>query len=289
MRFPQCILFALGAFAFANAPAHAALLLQYNFDDVLTSTTTANTGAAPGYTGTLNNSATFTNNTPSGSGRALSTGDGANRFMTTGTGTDGSGTVAELGGLSAFTITGWMNLQGTPVLVNTSPDRLVSNWTSTGTFDLTFATPTSGVGGAANFRLLLTVGVTAGTSTANIDASTKWLFFAVTYDSAATGSELNFYTGTDATAVSQLGTSVALAGGVTPASAKPFQIAGSPATTNDRTAPGFYDDIRVYDEVRSDLESIRASNVPEPSAAVMLLGGAGTLALLRRRRRVAHR
>src|SRR5262245_57790493 len=101
-----------------TVPVHAqSLLLQYNFDDAVAPVT--DTGTGPAAVGNLvagGSASGFTSNTPNGTGSAFSTGDGVQNYLTTSTSGDPDGTagdVAKLDGLTAFTLTLWVNLQGT--------------------------------------------------------------------------------------------------------------------------------------------------------------------------------
>ena len=104
--------------------ANASLLLQYQFDEAA-STTAADTGSGTPAPGTLVNSS-WTTNTPGGSGAAVDTSGASSaslRYVS-------AGDVDKLDGLSAFTLTTWINLQATP-----TGNRRIMSKQAAGTFD----------------------------------------------------------------------------------------------------------------------------------------------------------
>ncbi len=263
------------------ASARADLILHYTFDNA--AAPTADTGTTPAANGNLYGGATIVTTTPSGTGGALSTGTGNNAYLSTGTGDTGD--TQKLDSLSQITITGWLNLQADP-LASTTVDRLVSKWDKVGKgFELLVCAPLTGTSSASNFRLQFVVDNQVAQSTIATSADHTWLFYAVTYNSV-TGT-VTFYTGTDAASVTQFGSSITLSGvGVPDDTTLPLEVGGSPTTDADRSPSAYFDDIRIYNTVltKSDLETVRASNVPEPATATLVGGGILTcLCLLRKK------
>lgn len=272
-------------------PLHGqTLLLQYDFDDSASPAT--DSGAAPAAPGTLvatgSASGFVSGNSPSGTGSVFSTGDGNNNYLTTATAAtpDGAiGDIAKLDGLSSFTLTLWVNLQ--TVALN---DRFMSDGGAPVTptingFDFYMGAPTSGIS-ASNFQLTLSVNGTSINSSVNTGAANQWVFFAVTYDGTLTASNVSFYRGTPSSNAAQLGTTVSLNKGTVGDNTVPFQVAGTSQSASDRTATGFFDDVRVYSGVADAafIEAVRLENIPEPSTLLALLGGTAFLGLVRRRR-----
>jgi hypothetical protein len=267
------------------APASAAtLLLRYNFDEAPAGNIPAldsGTGiAAPGlFTG----GATRTANTPGGFSL------GAVDLTTPGAGTfvDG-GDPAKLSGISSFTLTAWINLQGTP----TGNLRIMSKQGggSFPGFSLNTADPFSGVRTANNFGLRLFVGgnlTFAGDPTPtglSINADNVWAFIAVSYNSSGGFGNVSYYVG-DASNPAMLASNTTIeAGSVNDSTAK-FGVGYTDAAPAADTAPpGFLDDIRVYDGVLlpEEVEAVRQANIPEPMSGALVVVGLVVLACGRR-------
>lgn len=264
----------------------ATLLLQYTFDEA--SGDALDTGAAPAADGAFMNNATRTANTPGNvSAGALDMftvpSAGAGNYVT-------AGDVDKLDGLSAFTLTTWLNLQTN----DGGNDRLLAKQNGGPLyegFSWNLNDPNAGTRGAGNFRMYLFVGADKGfvyePSDADTGADNQWRFLAVTYDGTLTTDNLKYYVGGVSTPVTQLGSTLTIDGGATLASdAGLFSLGNTSAAPTANTAPpGFMDDARVYDEVLdlTGLDQVRLENIPEP-ATMALLGLAGAM-LLRRRRR----
>ena len=276
---------AIGLALLVAAPnGAAALVLRYDFDD--SSNPTADSGTGTAAPGTLIGGDNFTTNTPSGTGKAYSTGAGNDAYVTTGTtgNPDTANHPIKLNQLTAFTLTLWVNLRATPA----TNDRLVSDW-NTGInqgFDFRINTVVS----SAAFQLVLNVddGSAAsmtGANAANAGANQAWTFLAVTYDGSLTANNVHFYTGAAAVAVSQLGDTTTINKGAAANTATDFQVGGTAASSSDRSPSAFFDDVRVYDEVLDStaLNGVRAANVPEPGVSALVTAGA--IGCLGRRRR----
>jgi hypothetical protein len=277
---------ALAAAAFAalaGVPAVAAPVpvLRYTFDDSAATdlvAPAANGTLVPGTTG-----AGFVTNTPSGTGRAYSTGNGSDG--TADAGYISAGDAAKLDALPAVTVTAWINLQANPA-TTTVVERIVSDGgVASGGFDLS-------VMGTATALSLITFerGSTGGTSVASastINASDRWVFVALTYDGSLTTGNVNYYVGSPTAAAAPLGGPLTRNAGPLTANTLAFEVAGTGESSGDRTPRAFIDDVRVYNGVAdlAFLEGVRSENVPEPGSAAALAGGLGLAALGRRRRR----
>jgi hypothetical protein len=275
VRIKSSLLLAAALSALAvNAPAQT-LLSRFTLDNTPTSTGTV------AVTGTLTGSAAFS---ASGAGvgvfdKALSTSDGTNDFLSAPTG----GNAAF--GLSAMTIALWVNIDAAA-----NDDRLVSNLTTTTGFDLSIKgySAGTGAGGADGFSLAFGFNSTSG-AVQSADAkyvSDKWLFLAVTYDSAT--STVSFYSGDELSALTLNDTAVK--SGSIGASLSNLEIGGTPVTSNDRSPTALFNDVRIYNGALSlsDLEAVRASAViPEPSHMALFFGMilTGYIAIKRRVRR----
>lgn len=274
-RFKQSFLLAatLGALAI-NAPAQT-LLSHYTLDG------SGNDTGSVAVNGTLKGDASFgAAGTGVGSfNQAFSTGDGSNDYFSALTG----GNAAF--GLNAITVALWVNIDS-----GATSDRLVSNITGTSGFDLFLNNYSAGTGagGADAFRLTFAInGTSGGNGVTSINpqyVSDKWLFIAVTYDSA----NVRFYSGSETLGL-VLNDTVAKTGSIA-ASASNLEIGGTPATTNDRSPAALFNDVRIYDGALSlsEIEAIRASAViPEPSNMALIIGAllTGFIATKRRLKR----
>lgn len=280
----------IGALVLAGAlilPASAAtLLLRYNFDEAASGNAPAlDLGTGDPSPGLFVGGATRTSNTPGGVSL------GAVDLTTAGAATyiDG-GDPLKLAGLSSFTLTAWINLQGTP----TGNLRIMSKQAG-GTFpgfSWNVADPVSGTRSASNFGLRLFVGGSTAfafdpaATGLSINADNLWAFIAVSYDSSGFAGNVSYYVG-DAAAQAAFASSTSInAGSVNDSTAK-FGVGYTGAAPNSDTAPpAFLDDIRIYDGVLQpgEVEAIRQENIPEPvSAGLLAAGGLSMLAFRRRR------
>lgn len=227
----------------------ATLLLQYNFDEVSGSALDVS-GTGTAANAFLFNLATRTNNTPGGTGKALDVTPGGafTNYAYAFTGTNKLNAA-----IANLTLTTWINLQGNI----TNGDRLMGNVTASSGFDFAFNSTASPTVAALTFRKNGTGGGFPATATVNL--TNQWVFLSVVYN----GANVTYYTGTVASAVAQLGTSVAVSGSIN-ASANNFQVGATPASTADRTPPAWFDDVRVYDTALTSgqLETIRQSVFP---------------------------
>jgi hypothetical protein len=289
MRSPFPSLGALLLAGLLALPAPAAtLLVNYNFDE-------ASSGAIPALDlgtgmpapGLFVGGATRTSNTPGSASL------GALDLNTAGAGTflDG-GDPIKLSGLSSFTLTAWINLQGSP----TGNLRIISKQGSGSFpgFSWNIADPVSGVGTrtAANFGLRLFVGgnIAFGFDPAptglSINADNVWAFIAVSYDAVGGIGNVNYYVGDAIIPAGLASTTTIEAGAVNDSTAK-FGVGYTDAApTADTAPPGFLDDIRVYDGVlqAAEIEAVRQANIPEPASGGLIAIGIGSVLALRKRR-----
>ncbi len=229
--------------------APASLLVRYTFDEA--SGPALDTGSAPAADGTFSGSAVRTDNTPNGTGSALNVNfSGATTFLS-------CGNPDKLNGLTNFTLTAWVNLQGTPA----SNDRLIDKLAATGGFGWKIANAS-----ATSMQMALHVNSTSGQASApaNVNANNQWVFVAVSYDGTLAGGNVVFYTGTAVAPVTQLGNPVSFAKGMVVDTANELRVGSTPASTSDRTPPAWFDDVRVYSQVLTpaELEQVRQEETP---------------------------
>jgi hypothetical protein len=157
---------------------------------------------------------------------------------------------AELTGLSAFTVTGWYYVRGAQPL--RSFVRLIGNL-GEGGFELRNVDDTPG-------RLQLRVnGQSALAPQDRYTAVEQWVFFAVSYDSAA--GQARFFIGDTGTAVEQIGGAVALAGG--PLAAGKRLTVGNTAEGGQRSFCGNFDNLRLFTSTldAAQLETLRGRDL----------------------------
>lgn len=266
------------------------LLVHYDLNEG-SGTTAADSASGTASNGTLGGNASWSTNTPGGSGTSLGLTKNATdaNFVSAGS--------SEVNALASFTITLWFNAQG----AITAGDRLLSTLSS-GTFkgfdfNVQALTSTATDISASGFRLGLLVDGTSGGSAlfssagTSVNANNQWVFLAATYDGTKTSNNVTFYTGTPGSAVTQLGVVGTLNMGAVDSTTGSLQIGNTTATTGDRTPTGLFDDVRVYSGVASSvfLNDVRLDNlssVPEPSTCAAVAGALALVAtgFLRRRK-----
>ena len=232
--------------------SQASLLLRYTFDEG-PGNGTANDQVSPAANGTFLGTATrATSFLSAGYAFDVSTATGAGNYLS-------CGNPAKLNSSSTLsngiTITCWVNLA-----VNSgTADRLVDKCSTTGGFDFFVA---------SNAPTTVQLGLFINSTTANVGKSSsitnlnqQWAFCAVTYDGTASVNNAKFYVGGTNGAVSLLSTASVNQGKIkdTP---NELRIAGTAATTADRTPPALIDSVRIYDSVltAADLEAIRLAD-----------------------------
>jgi hypothetical protein len=269
----------------ALAPALAsAQIVQWTFDEAA-SNTAANTGSLSGYTLTTRDSANAGANLRtapgvSGLGNAIDFSAGAT--MGNSSGPYAFNNTQTIGALSALTVTGWFKTDGAQTL-SSGTATLLRNYTSGANATGFQITTTS------NNRLQIALGSGSGASTfsslsndALMSQASTWVFFAVTWN----GSSVQWYVGDEDAPVTVSGTSGAYTGSL---GAGPNSIVLGRSGSTGTSAQGFdglLDDIRIYDSALglSQIEAVRASAIPEPSAFAAL-GGLAALGLAASRRR----
>ena len=279
----------ISVIAWLSDRAPAAIVLNYTFDEASFGNAPAGDfGTGVPAVGAFVGGATRTSNTPNGFSA------GALDLTVAGGGTylDG-GDIDKLDNLTVFTLTAWINLQGTP-----SGNLRIMSKQGGGAFpgfSWNFADPITGAGTrtAANFGLRLFVGGTVGfafdgTPTGlSIDADNKWAFIAVSYDGSSFSNNVNYYVGSVDNSATLVSTTTVSAGTVSDNTAR-FGVGYTDAAPAADTAPpGFLDDIRVYDGVLQpqEVELARLANIPEPSSGSLLLSALVVSAWRRRTQR----
>jgi CSLREA domain-containing protein len=272
-------------------------LLRYQFDEAGSGTTPAlDSGTYPAANGTFVGAATRTASTPQGaSAGALD--------LTGGQGYVSGGDVNKIEGLSAMTLTAWINLQAAPadqsVLMSDNPYYATAP-AGDGGWELRLTKPfnNSNPLSASNFSLEFEVYEDLGSYSNSqavlssaLNASSQWIFVAVTFDA---NNVLNYYAGNATSPVANAGTATySYSLGTNSA---PFEIGATAFDQNtNHTPPAWMDDVRVYgsalaagqlDQVRKEdllLPGILANDTdPEgdPLTAAVVVGPAhGSLSL----------
>jgi hypothetical protein len=250
--------------------------VQYLFSEG-SGTTVANSGTAGSagnlaFGGTPSPTFSVAGFTPAGSGYSM------NNTASPAAGTGGyaqtSAAATFLDGLTQATITGWFNTETAASLA-----RLVDrgdNTVGTGQWSLYFD-------GDPN-KLQLNLGGTGYVSSADFGGTNTWVFFAVVID----GSSSKFYKGTPTSSSAAAGTFSASTGLGT--NTKKLTVGNR--ESGSRAFDGHLWDIRIYDEALTDsqVETVRASAIPEPTtlAALPLLGSTILLRRCDRRPRRAE-
>lgn len=164
-----------------------------------------------------------------------------NNSASTGMGSLGVGGVAltkseVMGDLESFTITGWFNAakvtpRGGARLVDNSRDArgFALNALGNGTFGL-----------YVNSTEAFAVSVPA------YNIANEWIFFAVTYNAAATGAEVIFYKGKFTDMVTKVGGEIPYEKGRVTANPGMFSVGNVNRGTNNRPFDGYLDNIRIY-------------------------------------------
>ena len=223
-------------------------LLHYSFDEGSGTVTEDVSGSAPEAPGQLMGNAGWTEATPRASGHALNISSGESGDYVD------SGPVEKLAGLTQFTVTLWINLQGAP----NSLDRILSTSEqgSFGGFDLHIVKPLNGNLAPSNFSLGLAVNgnvdsaVTVASEGMNADMS--WVFVAVTYDGTLEADNVNFYAGSSSKPSYLLDSrSRSISSGPVSQSIGSLRIGSTGASRQDRTPPAYIDEVQIFEGVLS--------------------------------------
>jgi len=258
------------AFALACSPALAQPVLRYTFDEA--SGNALDTGAAPLTDSTFVGGATRSTDTPSGSGMSLDMRTDADYAHLLGS------DFADLDGLAALTLTTWLKVETYPNSgpTNSNNKRLLSKQAASTFGGFTFnmnAVPNDGDVGPDNFKIGLFLGNNISSGGADfgfafadvdVDAASKWVMLAVTYDSSIADSNTKFYIGDVNTPVTQLGTDQTIIQLTVEAADAPFGVGYTDAApTFDTSVTGWQDDVRVYGTALdlAALEAVRMENL----------------------------
>jgi hypothetical protein len=259
-----------------STTAWAAPLLRYTFDEMAGNA--LDSGDAPPADAALLGGATRSSNTPSGFGSSLDLRDDDSTYAYA-LAIDAD----KLDGLAAVTLTMWLNLEA----YTGGNNRLIAKQAagSFGGFSWNMnGTPNSGIVGPDNFRLGIFLGnnvssgvgdFAAGFSTDDVDAHSKWVFLAVTYDGTQAAANTKFYIGSANSPVVQLGNDLTMAQLTVEGGTTSVGIGYTDASpTSDFSVLGLQDDVRVYGRAlnSSELNAVRLEGlVPEPSSIMLLL------------------
>jgi hypothetical protein len=228
-------------------------------------------------------------------------GSGDTSFLldATGIGPPGQGGVAfapnvsAISGLTSFTLQGWYK----------TPNSSAAFGNHARLYQIDSMVLGAPIGSTGTMRLDVTdaggSGASAAASDAVFTATATWMFFAVTFDgTAATGNNLNYYSGTTGSAVTSAGSSRVGAAGTAfgpQFSGSGLLLMGDNGAVGTVPAAGFFDDMRVFGSTsdssgvlsQSQLEGFRVGDVvgvPEPGT-LALTALAGLTIILRRRGR----
>jgi hypothetical protein len=264
---------------------HAALLVQWDFNDAGSANTSANAGTLGStfdlrtFESNSNISTTQTNIqstlTPGGAGKSLN-------LTSTGSmgGAQGAfGNIAaastSVSNLSAMTVSGWFNASAAPT--NGVTLLRASSGGNNG-WQITFI-------GGQQMRLLVGDGSAAtnynSNATAFAGAANTWQFFSVSWTALGGAT---WYVGSPSSSATAAGSNAT----ARTMNSNSFQVSlGRSGTGAGNAFYGYLDDIRIYDTAldATAIESVRASSIPEPAtfAAILGLGVLGVVATRRRR------
>lgn len=277
----KTLLLALAAVSAAiliSSSGHGALLLRYTFDEPdLTGDALDTSLVLPQANGQLMGGATRTTNTPGPfSARALDLTNDIPYAHVLGPDAD------KLDGLAQITLTTWLNVSA----YTSGNHRLVSKQAAGtfGGFNFSMnATPNDGPVGPDNFRVGMFIGnnVSSGAADfgatfagADVDAASKWVMLAVTYDNSSPAANTKFYLGGVGAPMAQLGADQTLPQLTIDGGPARFGVGFTDAAPTANTSViGWQDDVRVYSTALSlaELEAVRLQIVPEPGAGVLTL------------------
>lgn len=275
-----------GSLLVTSASAQTALL-HYTFDGA--SGDASDFGAAPAANGSLEGTAARAAGGPSPIGAA-----GSSVHSLDFTGGDAyvdAGNGAKFDGLSQFTVTGWINLQGDP----TGNLRFVSKQAAStyDGFSFQLKDPSSGTRSASNFGLTMFVGgengfqYDLGSPGGTFDADNKWLFLAVTYDGTSSADNVSYYSGNEIAPVLLSHSTTINAGALNDSTARVMIGRTDAAPTASVNPDAFIDDVRIYSGVldATQLDDVRLA-IPEPSTYATIFGGLALVGAFVYRRRL---
>lgn len=238
----------------SSFPANT-LLLRYDFDEPAGAA--LDHGVNPPANGILQGEATRTVNTPSGfSNAALDLNGISTDFVS-------AGDPDKLDGLTTYSVSIWLNSRDTYL----GTGRILGKH-DLGTTGFDLITSQSNASGfttmsASEFSLGLMQESGFARSTVDVDAENKWVFIGMTYDATKNTDNLRFYTGSETSSVSILGSPVDLPGGLATNNAIDFTVGGAGPIFADLTLPARIDDVRIYNGVLAEnsFELIRRNNL----------------------------
>ncbi|HEX6963994.1 MAG TPA: LamG-like jellyroll fold domain-containing protein [Lacipirellula sp.] len=245
-------------------PAFAQPALRYTFDE--SSGVALDVGTAPLTNAAFQGGAIRSTNVPSGAGSSLDLRPDSPFAYLRGE------NASDLNGLTALTITTWLNVE----VYASGNHRLASQQSPAqfGGFSWNMnPVPNDGPVGPDNFRIGLFVGnnLSSGAadfgsaySTADVDAASKWVFLAVTYDSAQAADNVRFYIGDVSNSVGQLGSPGTAPQLTIDAGAARFGVGYTDAAPAfDTSVKGMQDDVRVYNLAldHAALDAVRLENI----------------------------
>ncbi|MBC8039090.1 MAG: LamG domain-containing protein [Opitutaceae bacterium] len=225
-----------------------------------TGTAAVNSGSASSSNATLLGGSTWSAATATGFGSAL------NLSGTNGDYASASG--AALNGLTAFTVTMWVNLSSTGTATN---DRLLSNLSSSLGIDLIVSGFNTGTG---NFTVNLGVNAVTAGAAAVAGKIDQWSFVAVRYNSTLATNNVAYFTGTTVAATAMLSNNANIVSQPTVGNGGSLLIGNTPANLA-RSPNGLFDDVRIYSTAlnSTQIDDIRLENltvIPEPSAFALI-------------------
>lgn len=181
--------------------------------------------------------------------------------------------ITQLDNLAALTLTGWIN----PSASNTGNVSLFDNSNGNAGWRLEYNT-TSNIFSVRD-------GSTSRNFTASAWTTGSWQFFALVFDgSLPSATRFSLYSGDGVTLSSAINAAGNTALGANDGNLT--TIAGSTQTFTNEYFIGSLDNFRAYNtNETANLAAIMktADAIPEPSTSAMILGGVGMLALMRRR------
>lgn len=248
----------------------ATLRLRWTFDEASGNALAINSsgafaaGAGVFSTNTVGVPARSTSERPGNAGASLDlSGNSANNDHVRAP--DTSGSLNSLEDFTSMTLTFWVKLTASSLAGN---ERILSKCAGIGGYELMM----SGTPSAARLNLNLNNQSSSAPSSGTVNL-TGWTFVAVTWTG---GTGVTYYAGSQTTAPVVFGALAALSNGnpaAITANTAAFQLGGRDGVSGDRTAAGFYDDVRLYASALTpaEIDIVRQQGAPAIPAAPSLL------------------